>query len=121
MRGGAFPGLSASISSLLDDDVPDERLERVARLTAAKFIAHARQRDNGRTWTFLFRGRGTYVYIVLPIYRERYYAVVRVEGLKTTLAGGNTTLTAEDFETQSISVLEADALRLACHALSEEP
>jgi hypothetical protein len=114
-------GFPDALSALFDSGVSDARLEQLARMTAAKFFSRQQEDEIGRTWTFLFKGKGTYVYIVLPIFRRRYYAVVRIEGLKTTMGGAKESVTAEDFEVQSVSVHESDALRLASHALSEEP
>jgi hypothetical protein len=111
------------LSSLFDAGASDSRLDQLARMTAAKFWrAVGSDDDLGRSWVFVFAARARYVYIVLPIFRRRYWAVVRIEGVLWTLAReSGERLTAEDFETKSISVFKPDALKLACQAVEDEP
>lgn len=115
------PASSTGLSALFDAGASGARLEQLARLTAAKFFGRQQDDDIGRNWTFMFRGQGRYVYAVLPIYRHRYHAVVRIERERTTLAGATEPVTAEDFEVQSVSVFEEDALKLATQEVREEP
>lgn len=114
MTGKPLSIPSATISSLFDMQASDERLEQLARLTAAKHWHHQQEEGVGDTWTFLFRGLGRYVYVVLPIFRARYYAVVRVVGtLAVEIGRSGERFSHEDVEVRSISVLEEDALKLA--------
>ena len=109
--------LSAGVSGILDMGASDPRLERLARLAVAKYWPRQDDEDAARGWVFLFRKAGRYVYMVVPVYRRRYHAVVRFPRRLMTLDGPG----LDDLDVRSISVLESDALRLATDDVGRDP
>jgi hypothetical protein len=107
--------LSAAV--LMDAGARQERLEHVARLTAAKYWRRPSDEDWARAATFLFRTASEWVYAAFPIYRRRYYAVVRIAREDTN---GNGAVRSDMFDVRGIAIFEADVLLLACQELSDD-
>lgn len=106
-----------AVASMLDAGATDARLEQLARLTAAKYWRQAHDEDWGREATVLFRPASRWLYAVFPIYRRRYYAVVRIDQQDMADAGA---IRSDMFEVRGISVFEQDATQAAFAELAEE-
>lgn len=113
-----FSDAGVAVSSLFDVGASDERLEQLARMTAAKFWKQPQDERWRKEATFLFRTGGRYLYAVFPIFRRNYYAAARV--LKEAIPPGDERLSREDVEVVAVSVLEHDALRIACREVMAE-
>lgn len=113
-----FKDPGSVISDMFDAGVPDARLERLARLTAAKYWKRPDDERWGERATFMFRTAGRFLYAVFPIYRGRYFAVVRIR--RDAIPPGEEAVHADDIEVMSISVFELDALKIAASDVAEE-
>jgi hypothetical protein len=114
-----YGDLVAALYGAADAGAQDARLEQLARLKAAKYWRRPSDEDWSREATFLFRTAGEFMYAVFPIFRRRYYAVVRV--LREDIADPHAAVRSDHFEVVAISVFEPDALSLATNELSERP
>lgn len=117
-RPATILGLSVGLSQFLDVGASDARLEQLARLTAARYWMST-DTDWARSTTFLFRRAGRYLYAVFPIYRARYYAVVRVP--RGAIAPDVAPVSPGQFEIVVICVFEHDALKIVSQRIAEEP
>jgi hypothetical protein len=110
--GAALFGLSGLLPA---GKSTDARLERLARLTASGYWKRPQDEAWGRAATFLFRPLDPHIYAVFPIWRRRYWAVVRVR--HADVPPLDIPLGADAVEVVAISVLEHEALLLACAEL----